>query len=446
MSTFRAVTTGSRRRLRLLATLVLLFAGVLAGTASAAAQSDEPSDPSPAGTASSSADAGFVDVVEVSGLLDPVLANFIERAVADGADSGARWVVLQVNSPGSVISDERLEELARTIAAAPVRVAAWVGPSGSKAKGELAQLLATVDEIGVSAGSRFGDTGELVLPVDFVDPDLASVLADVESATVGAEQAAGLGLARSAPTIGDFLIGLEDFEVEIDDSGDEPRSLPLTRVRFGQLPLIDQGFHTIASPAVAYLLFLIGMGLLVFELFTAGVGIAGVIGAFALIGGCYGLDVLPARWWAVGLLVFAMFGFAVDVQVGVPRAWTAIGTVSLVVGSLALYDGVSMSWITLLTGLVGMFLAMVSGMPAMVRTRFSTPTIGREWLIGEEGAAVDPVDPEGVVLVRDSRWKARTNRATPIAVGAGVRVIAIEGLILQVEPLEGAARDYRERR
>ncbi len=94
---------------------------------------------------------------------------------------------------------------------------------------------------------------------------------------------------------------------------------------------------------------------------------------------------------------------------------------------------------------LGMILAMLGGMPAMVRSRFSTPTIGREWMIGEEGVAATAVDPDGTVTVRDAPWRARTNRATPIAGGEAVRVAAIDGLVLEVEPVDGAARDYRER-
>jgi membrane-bound serine protease (ClpP class) len=80
----------------------------------------------------------------------------------------------------------------------------------------------------------------------------------------------------------------------------------------------------------------------------------------------------------------------------------------------------------------------------MVRARFSTPTIGREWMIGEEGEARTAVAPEGTVLVRGAPWRARTNRATPISAGDPVRVAGIEGLVLDVEPLVGAARDYRD--
>jgi membrane-bound serine protease (ClpP class) len=100
-----------------------------------------------------------------------------------------------------------------------------------------------------------------------------------------------------------------------------------------------------------------------------------------------------------------------------------------------------MSWITLVAGVMGMTIAMIAGMPAMVRARFSTPTIGREWMIGEEGEARTAIAPDGTVLVRGAPWRARTNRATPIAAGGRVRVVALDGLLLEVEPEEGGARD-----
>ena len=128
-----------------------------------------------------------------------------------------------------------------------------------------------------------------------------------------------------------------------------------------------------------------------------------------------------------------------------------MGIVGTVVGSVWLFEplpGATLrpSWITLLAGIGGTVLAFVVGMPSMVRTRFATPTIGREWMIGELGEVVVAVDPDGVVKVGDGTWRARTNRATPVAVGAPVRVVAIDGVTLEVEPLEGAARDHRERR
>jgi membrane-bound serine protease (ClpP class) len=134
-------------------------------------------------------------------------------------------------------------------------------------------------------------------------------------------------------------------------------------------------------------------------------------------------------------------GFCVDLQAGVPRVWTGIGSVALIVGTLRLYHGVHLSPLAVLAGVVGTALFMVAGMPAMVRARFSTPTVGRQSMIGETGVALAGIAPEGVVQVRGAPWRARTNRATPIAEGDRVRVIAIDGLLLEVEPETGGARE-----
>jgi membrane-bound serine protease (ClpP class) len=161
--------------------------------------------------------------------------------------------------------------------------------------------------------------------------------------------------------------------------------------------------------------------------------------------------VLPTRTWALVLVLLSMLAFAVDVQVGIPRFWTGVGISGTIVASLFLFEnlpGTSLrpSWIALLAGIGGVTLTFIVGMPNMVRTRFATPTIGREWMIGEQGVAISDVDPEGIVEVGEGRWRALTNRATPVRVGERIRVAAIDGVTLEVEPLEGAARDYRDRR
>jgi membrane-bound serine protease (ClpP class) len=224
-----------------------------------------------------------------------------------------------------------------------------------------------------------------------------------------------------------------------------------TLVRFSGLGLFEQLFHTVASPPIAFLFFVIGCCLLIFEFFTAGVGVAGLVGAVLAVLGCYGLSALPTRPVAIVLLVLSMLAFAVDVQVGIPRFWTGVGTALFVVGAWFLYEPIPgndlrLSWFTLLVVISGVLLTFIVGMPSMVRTRFATPTIGREWMIGSAGTAVGAISPEGVAQVGEAKWRARTNRATPMAAGDELRVIAIDGVTLEVEPATGGARDYRERR
>jgi membrane-bound serine protease (ClpP class) len=385
------------------------------------------------------AGSGPVAVVEVDGLIDPVLVDLVEDQLDRAAETCALALVLQFDSGGVVVSDGDLDRLVGEIEGADVPVGVWVGPSGSRATGDAVRLLAAAELTGVAPGSSIEVTPALLDARGLTASDLGAT--DVGD-RVGATRAVELGLVdNDAPTILEYVVQIDGFETEVVDG--ERR--PVTEVTFGGVSLVGQLMHTVASPAVAYLLFVIGLALLLFELFTAGVGIAGMVGAGSLVLGCYGLAVLPTRPLGVALLLFAMFGYGVDVQTGVPRAWTGIATVSFVVGSLLLFDGVSISWLTLLIAFVGITLGMVAGMPTMVRSRFSTPTIGRDWMIGELGSARTDIDPDGVITLRDAPWRARTNRATPIRKDEPARVVAIEGLVLEVEPEEGAARDYRER-
>ena len=420
-------------------------------------------------------------VVEVTGLLDPVMAELIENSLSDVADAGARMLVFRVDSNRSVVSDDHLAELADAIATSPVPAAVWVGPNGASLERKVAQLFATADVVGIAPGIRLGNLGPPLprlsdYPVAWDNQELirdqklgwrqlvsegvvscdrltlddlrgryseAGIPFDSESVRVPPHEEQCV-----APLIGDFLVDLDElgFESNLVAVDGQPRLEPITQVQFRGLSLAHQLFHTVASPPVAYLLLSIGMGLLLFEFFTAGIGVAGVVGAVLFILAGYGLSVLPHNTWALVLLVASMVAFGIDIQTSVPRFWTGAGMAMFAAGTWWLYDGVSMSWIPMVVMTGAVAVAMFSGMPSMVRTRFSTPTIGRDWMIGEFGEVVEDVSPDGVIRVRDALWRARTNRATPVTAGDQVRVVEIDGLWLEVEPIEGAARDYREPR
>ena len=371
-----------------------------------------------------------IDVIEVSGLVDPVVADFVVDALGAAEAGGALALVVQLDSGGGVLSQDRLESLLARVGRSDVPVGVWVGPSGASADGQAADLVEAADIAGSSPRSSVrGLEAAAARPRGVVD--LAS------------------------PTLGDFIVDLDGRDVGgrtlstaevVREGGEQPRRRPTVEVRFAKLGLVARLLHTAASPSVAYLLLVIGLLLVVFEFFTAGVGVAAAVGAGCLVLAGYGLDALPARSWAVALVVAGIVGYAVDLQAGAPRFWTAVGTVCLAVGTVRLIDGPDITPLAMVAGVGGTALALVSGMPAMVRARFSTPTIGRESMVGEDGTALSDISPEGVVEVRGAPWRARTNRATPITAGAAVRVAAIDGLLLEVEPPEGAARDHRDRR
>jgi membrane-bound serine protease (ClpP class) len=249
--------------------------------------------------------------------------------------------------------------------------------------------------------------------------------------------------AVQAPTLGDFIVGggMKVPTKDVRVKGRPPQRRPDVDVQFAKPTLLARMLHAVATPAVAYVLLVVGLLLIVFEFFTAGIGIAGVAGLVAATLASYGLGVLPTRLWAVLLLAVGVFGYAIDLQAGAPRFWAAVGTVALAIGSVRLYDGFSVPWVAMAVVIAGTALFMVGAMPVMIRTRFSTPTIGRESMVGELGVAGTDVSPEGTVEVRGAPWRARTNRATPIRTGDTIRVVGIDGLLLEVEPEVGGARE-----
>ena len=351
----------------------VLLVGLLAlmgslGTTPAVAQDDN-NAPLPASTG------GAVTVMEISGRLDVILADFIERNITASEQRGDLALVLQVNSPGSTLKDGAYLELARAVSSARVPIGAWVGPSGAKARGGTAELLSLADFIAIAPGSSIGNLGDPRLPAEEFGDAFPGNTALLQSDTINQENAGQIGATGEA-TLPEFLSNLPGVEVETTTLDEAPQVL--TSARAVGLPLSSQLMHTVASPEVAYLLLITGLALLVFELFTAGVGVAGLVGAGCLILGSYGIFALPTRWWAVALLIASMIAFSVDIQTGVPRFWSGVGALFFLIGSIWLFDGVGISWITLVVGLGGMAFTMFSGMPSMVRSRFSTPTIGRD--------------------------------------------------------------------
>lgn len=374
----------------------------------------------------------FIEVAQVSGWIDPVLADFVIETIEAAGRTGPEALVLQIDSPGALVDDATIDALVAAIEDADVPIAVWVGDSGARASRDAGRLVTAADLAGMAPRSRV-DVGERTLgPAAALDAGIVD-LNQEESAVLGTFIAALDGHAVDGRA-------LETAAFTEEEEG-PPTARLTVQTKLAKLDLWPRLMHSFASPPVAYLLLAAGLVLLLFELFTGGVGIAGGVGVLALVLSSYGLAVLPTNPVGVLLLLVGMFGFAVDVQTGVPRLWTGIGLVAFVVGSVLLFDEpVELGWLPLLAGVLGVLLLVVGGLPATVRSRFSTPTIGRESMVGELGEAVADVQPDGVVRIRGALWPAHANRSTPVTAGQEVRVVAIDGPRLQVEPAVDAGK------
>jgi membrane-bound serine protease (ClpP class) len=415
-----------------------------------------------------------ITVVQVQGYLDPPVASLIRDAITTANRSRSTLLLMQLDSGGAL--DVDVASLVRLVRDSRVPIAVWVGPSGAHAKGGAALLAEAAPILFVAPGSDLGPGAPARLDhasgtIETVRAQLgASATANgrAEAATrtlatrsLGATDAGRLAVTNGVrPTIGEVIVTLDGRTVptaagpvrmstaRVIGTGRGRRRQPNQQVVFDSLGLGARLQHSLISPRIAYVLLVVGLALIVFEFFAASVGFAAAVGALAVLSAAYGFSHLPVVWWAAVLIAGAVAGFAIDVQAGGVGAWTVIGTAALIAGSFTLYGGSSplrVPWWELVLVVAATLLFFVGGLPAFVRSRFSTPTIGREALVGELGEAEVAVDPDGVVMIRGSRWRARTNRATPIGAGASVRVVAVEGLVLEVEPEEGGAKDYRDR-
>ena len=456
--------TQSRRLSRLAGLLCLILAmlsavGSTIGVAPtpAAAQETEPDltappglEPCPTDLNNIAVSDSSVRIAKVSGLIDPVVKSFILEELDVAEADGSLALVLWMNSKGSVLDNADFIELATRLRDADVTIAIWVGQSGSSALGGSAELLGVADLVAVTPRSKIGDTGPARLPDEF-PPAFGDLTRKLETNTMGPQEAIDAGLTvgplQNVAVIGPFLTEIPGYEVlECATETNQLATIPKTQTRIAGLSLISQLFHSVASPEVTFLFLAAGLWLLIFELFTAGVGVAGVLGAVLLTLSSYGLGALPTNWWAIGLILVSVFFLGVDIQTNVPRGFTVVGLLVFAAGMWFLFDGISISWVTMVLVLISAVLYAYVGMPNMVRTRFSTPTIGRKWMIGSMGVAEGDIDPEGTVTVNGVAWKAITNRATPIKSGENARVVGLDRLLLEVEPETGAAEDYRERR
>jgi membrane-bound serine protease (ClpP class) len=211
---------------------------------------------------------------------------------------------------------------------------------------------------------------------------------------------------------------------------------PTVAVRFTDLGPVARVLHAMASPSAIYLLLVLGLAALAFELTQPGFGFAG-FGGVAMVGlAIYGLTVVPFSWPGLAALLLGVGLMTLDVLLRRLGPLTAAGLAAFVVGSLLAFRGVShlidlSPW--LVAGLaVGSFLyygfALTVGLQS--RDRIASTQRGLVGLVGETRGELKP---EGPVFVKGTLWRGRSADG-PIPSGTRVRVRGVDGLILRVEP------------
>jgi membrane-bound serine protease (ClpP class) len=408
-----------------------------------------------------------LDVIEVTGVIDPTLADYLTGRIHAAQSDGAVAAVIRLDTPGGL--DVSMRRIIRTIVNARLPVIVWVAPRGARAASAgtfityAAHLayMAESTELGAATPVNLGG-GETPPALErMITNDAAALIRELATdngrnpdwaeravrsgASLGATEAVQRNVVNGlASSLRELLEAIDGITVETAagqstlETWDQDRAAPTVTIRFQEMNLFQQLLHAVINPEVAFLLLLAGAFGLIFEVYNPGIGLAGVLGAIALVLGFYALSVLPTNWAGVALILLSIVFFVVDLQVAGFGVWTVGGLVGLVAGALLLFSGadpsVELSPWAIAAAVAGTLVFFVSVMTAALRVRLRRPITGEEAIVGTIGEAKTDIAPEGTVATKGTLWRARTME-TGIAAGARVRVMATEGLVLLVEPL-----------
>lgn len=375
---------------------------------------------------------GGIDIIDVSGPLDRSALEFISDSIEEAADVGQELAVVQLNSK-AVLDGESFDRLADLVETPPLPVAVWVGPSPAYAYGAAAEL----PEL-ASHGAIAPPDSEL----GHFEPKILGEDEDRSDQVVPADET-GLNL---QPTIRQYLQELDGatFQtaagpVEVSTLREFGDGVTAETPTFRNPDLLTRFFRLAVMPEAAFFFLVIGLSVAVFEFYALGPGIAAGVAAIALLLGGWGLATLPTNWWAVAVLAVAFIALVAAHQKGGIFFMNLAGAAALQVAGMFLIDGggqIDPRWWLVLPSVLGVLFFFLLAMPTVQRARLSTQTIGRSTLIGESGVALVAFDPDGFVEVRGARWRGTAHREAGIHEGDPIEVTGVDGLYLEVEPLE----------
>ncbi len=402
-----------------------------------------------------------VITITIDGVVHPITAEIVAHALDQAKRENAALVLIRLNTPGGLLDATR--QIVERIVASPVPVVTYVTPSGGRAASAGFFILGAGDIAAMAPGTNTGAAAPILLGRE-MDPVLRQKAQNDAAASIRAmagKRGRNSTLAEKAVLESKSFTDKEALDNRLidliaGDTADLLRQLEgraVTRfdgsqqtLRLAGAPLIDYPLtlrerimSAVADPNLALVLMMLGALGVYIEFSHPGLIVPGVAGALLALLGLSGLSLLPINWLGAALLLLAIALFVLEAKIVSHGVLGTGGAVAMILGALILIDSPLPEMRIRLSTAVGLALpfALITTflLTLVIRARLSKVVTGPAGMLGEIGMAHTALAPTGKVFVHGEYWDAVSS--APVEAGARVRVTAIDGLKLKVEPAAG---------
>lgn len=402
-----------------------------------------------------------VFTIEVDAIINPATAKFILDSIDDATQQGAQCLIIKLDTPGGLLESTRLivkKELASTI---PIIV--YVAPSGARAAsaGVFVTMAANIaamapgTHIGAAHPVTMGGEGKesKTMTEKVVNDTVAFIKniaktrgknvdwaekAVVKSVSITEDEAVKLNvvdlIAPDIPTLLDKVDGrvvkFDGVTRTLHTKGVQPQPI--------QMSWRDRLLDIISNPTIAYILLMLGIYGIFFELSSPGAILPGVVGGIFLILAFYALQMLPVNYAGLALILFAIILFIAEIKVVSHGLLAVGGVISLFLGSMMLFQSpveyMRVSLSVIIPAVLVSAAFFIFAVTRAINARLKKPTTGMEGLTGEVGIASTPIAPEGKVSIHGEFWNATSDQN--IEMGEKIQVVGVVNLKLKVKKIE----------
>lgn len=398
--------------------------------------------------------------IEVDGIINPPIAKYIIESIDKAAEQGGQCLIIQLDTPGGLMDSMR--DVVKKILASNIPIVVYVAPGGSRAASAGVFITLAAHIAVMAPGTHIGAAHPVTLGAERKDAEkmMEKVVNDTVAyiKTIAATRGRNVDWAEKAvrksvsvteeealklkvidlisPDLQNLLSKIDGKVIKFDGvtrtlltKGITPKAIEMSwRYQF---------LKTIANPTIAYLLLMLGIYGIFFELSNPGVIFPGVVGGIFLIVGLYALQLLPVNYAGLALILFAVILFIAETQVVSNGLLTIGGVISLLLGSMMLietpaeYMRISLSVIIPAVLVSAGFFGFA--MTKAIGARLKRPTTGIEGLVGEVGTAATVIAPEGKAFIHGEVWNAISDQH--IDRGEAIQVVGVVNLKMKVKRL-----------